>query len=304
MTSGQTSRPSTICCAPRETEIVYVMSLRRTIERRLSGYKTVAVWGAGGLARTAVRYWLPVEKMLAVVDSHEAAQGRSVGPFVSRSPDNFDFSAVDAVIVCASAFLEVENAVRARGFAGPVHFVYELFLDGDGEQPIGDLDALCIDIAATKNDNWFRFILMKPQILVNMTFRFGNWCARRPLLAPIYWLMFFVHQCACLLTSIQLPLGTPIGPGLVFAHYGAIVFTQRARIGAFFTIYHGCTVGTNDSGQGPVIGDFVYQYAGSHVLGECLIGNRSRIGANAVVLDQQCEAGSTLVGIPARVVQR
>ena len=34
------------------------------------------------------------------------------------------------------------------------------------------------------------------------------------------------------------------GPGLVFAHPGTIVLTGRASVGAFFTIYHCCAVGT------------------------------------------------------------
>ena len=102
--------------------------------------------------------------------------------------------------------------------------------------------------------------------------------------------------------SIQLPLKTIIGPGLIFAHFGTIVFTERAKIGAFFTIYHGCTVGTNDSGEGPIIGDFVAQYAGSHILGRCNIGSMSRIGANAVVLDLECPVKTSLVGVPARAI--
>ena len=106
-----------------------------------------------------------------------------------------------------------------------------------------------------------------------------------------------------ILFSIQLPLGTAIGPGLAFAHFGTIVFTRKARIGNFFTIYHGCTIGTNDTGEGPEIGDFVCQYSGSHILGRCKIGNQSRIAANAVVLDFECGPNCTVAGIPARVVR-
>ena len=89
---------------------------------------------------------------------------------------------------------------------------------------------------------------------------------------------------------------------MVFAHFGTIVFTARTEIGAFFTIYHGCTVGTDDTGKAPKIGNYVTQFAGSHVLGDCLIGSFARIGANAVVLGIQEPLGEcSFVGIPAKV---
>lgn len=279
------------------------MSIRHRIKNHLANYRSVVIWGAGGLGRTALRYWLPLEKVAMVVDSNPAAAGRSLGGFFVRAPDGIDFTSIDSVVICTSAYLKVIPDLLARGFKGPVFYVYDLFLPC-GEEPLTELQALAIDLAAAKNDNWLLFLLMKPQILVNFTFRVGNWSSLGGWRLPLYWLMFVLHQLTCLLTSIQLPLGTSIGPGLVFAHYGTIVFTRRARIGAFFTIYHGCTVGTNDSGEGPVIGSFVSQYAGSHVLGRCQIGDRSRIGANAVVLDYSCNAESTLVGIPARVIDR
>ena len=278
------------------------MSIPNRIQQRLSGYRRLAVWGAGGLGRIAMRYWLPGEKVVLAVDSN-AATGQMLGGQAVCLPDAADFSAIDAVIVCTAARLEVMRELRARGFAGPAFYVYELFLPADGSK-LGELQALAVDIAVTKSDPWPLFLLLKPQILVNITFRIGNWASRGGWRLPLYWLFFLLHHFVCLLLSIQLPLGTSIGPGLLFAHYGTIVFTRRARIGSFFTIYHGCTIGTNDSGQGPVVGDYVFQYAGSHVLGRCRIGDRSRIGANAVAVDIECGPESTVVGVPARIAGR
>lgn len=274
------------------------MAIRRRVRARLGAHLRLAIWGAGGLGRNALRYWLPVEKVRFAVDANAALAGQRIGGVEVVSPEAADFSAIDAVVICTSANLKALAALRARGYAGPAYYVYELFLPEGGAE-LSELQKLAIDIAVTKNDPWLRFLFLKPQVMVNVTFRLGNWAARRPLLLPLYLLLFILHQFYCLITSIQLPLGTPIGPGLLFAHYGTIVFTRRARIGAFFTVYHGCTVGTNDSGEGPEIGDFVYQYAGSHVLGRCRIGDRCRIGANAVALDLTAPPNSTLVGIPA-----
>ena len=278
------------------------MSIPKRIQQRLSSYRRLAVWGAGGLGRIAMRYWLPGEKVVLAVDSNPAV-GQTLGNCTVCRPDEADFTGIDAVVICSGAHLAVLRDLRARGFSGPAVYIYELFLPADGSG-LSELQALAVDIAVTKNDPWPLFLLLKPQILVNITFRLGNWASQGGWRLPLYWLFFLLHHGVCLLLSIQLPLGTPIGPGLLFAHYGTIVFTKRARIGAFFTIYHGCTVGTNDSGQGPVIGNYVSQYAGSHVLGRCRIGDRSRIGANAVALNLECAAESTVVGIPARIVER
>jgi serine O-acetyltransferase len=43
--------------------------------------------------------------------------------------------------------------------------------------------------------------------------------------------------------------------------------------------------------------------AGAAVLGPVVVGDRARIGANAVVLDD-VPAGASAVGVPARVVAR
>jgi serine acetyltransferase len=278
------------------------MSIRSRIQLNLRPYPTIAIWGAGGLGRTALRYWLPINKIKFVIDAN-AWSGQKLGEYAVNSPDAVDISRVDAVVICAGAHVAVRRDLLARGYKGAIVYVYELFLPSD-DSHLSELQALAIDIAITKNDPWPLFLGLKPQIFVNFTFRIGNWSSIGWWKRPIHWLFFLLHHCACLLLSIQLPLGTAIGPGLLFAHYGTIVFTRRATIGSFFTIYHGCTVGTNDSGQAPIIGDFVSQYAGSHVLGRCRIGDRSRIGANAVATNLECGAESTVVGIPAHIVQR
>ncbi len=270
---------------------------------RLSSYQRIAVWGAGGLGRTALLHWLPREKVVIVTDGNSNVIGREL-PSGHRvvTPDALDAATYDAVVICTSVHLEVRDELRRRGSKLPVHYIYELFIPASGVT--NELQALTIDIAATKTQVWPLYLMTRPQVMVNITFRLTNWLALRWQLAPLYWIMWFLHHVACLLTSIQLPPGTSVGPGLIFAHYGTIVFTKRAKIGAFFTIYHGCTVGTNDSGEGPVIGDFVSQYAGSHVLGRCRIADHTRIGANAVLLNLETRPSSTVVGIPARITKR
>jgi len=52
-----------------------------------------------------------------------------------------------------------------------------------------------------------------------------------------------------------------------------------------------------------VVGDHVDLGAGAKILGPLTIESGSRVGANAVVT-KNVEKGTTVVGIPAKVVQR
>jgi serine O-acetyltransferase len=94
--------------------------------------------------------------------------------------------------------------------------------------------------------------------------------------------------------------GTPIGPGLFISH-GQGTILSAERIGANLQVHQGVTVGWDYKGdRRPIIGDDVFIGAGAKVLGAITIGDRARIGANAVVV---CDVppGATAVGIPATI---
>jgi serine O-acetyltransferase len=68
-------------------------------------------------------------------------------------------------------------------------------------------------------------------------------------------------------------------------------------------LYHGVTLGGKSRGRGkrhPTLCDGVVIGAGAQVLGDIVIGERTVVGANAVVV-KSAPADSVLVGIPARV---
>ena len=278
------------------------MKIKTQVQTRLASFDRIVMWGAGGLGQNAWSQWLPQRRIEVVVDTFVSPGSTFLGNLVVKAPDDVDWTQVDSVVICVSAHTEVRKQLSDLGFNGISFYIYELFL------PIGgvfsEFDKLRADIAATKHLPWVPFLFEKPQILVNISFRVASYFAQHSKWNPLYWISYAVHHTLCALLHIQLPLGTSVGPGLVFAHFGTIVFTKRATIGSFFTIYHCCTVGTNDSGQGPTIGDFVTQYAGSHILGRTHLQDGCRVGANAVVLDTLANAESTLVGIPARVIEK
>lgn len=279
------------------------MSLRRRIAARLAGSRRIVVWGASGLGRAAIMRWLPTEKIVGVIDINSSRHGERIAGIAVAGPAALATLSADCIVICTSMYSEVMLQLNDLKFAGQKFYIYETMLPADGES-IGHWERLCIDIAATRNTDWLRFVLLKPQIAVNVTFRLANLCAGSWVFWPFYALFFVLHSMMCVIFSIQLPIKAQIGPGLVFAHFGTIVFTARASMGAFCTIYQGVTLGSNDSGEGPVLGSFVTVYAGAKVLGRSIVGDHSRIGANAVVLDLRSGAHASIVGVPARVVAR
>ena len=95
--------------------------------------------------------------------------------------------------------------------------------------------------------------------------------------------------------------GTEIGPGLFVSH-GQCTILSAERIGANCQVHQGVTVGWDYRGdRRPIIGDDVFIGAGAKILGAITIGDKARIGANAVVVTD-VPAGATAVGIPARVL--
>jgi serine O-acetyltransferase len=108
------------------------------------------------------------------------------------------------------------------------------------------------------------------------------------------------------LTGIEIHPGARIGRRLVIDHGMAVVIGETAEIGDDVYIYHQVTLGGTSLQRGkrhPTIGNHVIIGAGAKVLGAISIGDNARIGANAVVRES-VPPGTTVVGIPARPVER
>ncbi len=81
---------------------------------------------------------------------------------------------------------------------------------------------------------------------------------------------------------------------------------ETAEIGNNVTLYQGVTLGGTSmkrEKRHPTIGDDVVIGAGARILGPVEIGDRVRIGANAVVTED-VPSDSVVVGVPGRIVSR
>jgi serine O-acetyltransferase len=107
-------------------------------------------------------------------------------------------------------------------------------------------------------------------------------------------------------TGVDIHPGAKIGRRLFIDHAAAVVIGETAEIGDDCILYQGCTLGGTGKDTGkrhPTLLDHVMISAGAKVLGPITIGEYSRIGAGAVVLDD-VPSYSTVVGVPGRVVRR
>ncbi len=116
----------------------------------------------------------------------------------------------------------------------------------------------------------------------------------------------FVSHIGRFLTGIEIHPGAKLGRRFVIDHGMGVVIGETAEVGDDVYIYHQVTLGGTSSQAGkrhPTIGNNVIIGAGAKILGAILIGDNARVGANAVVV-APIPAGTTVVGIPARPVDR
>ncbi len=128
--------------------------------------------------------------------------------------------------------------------------------------------------------------------------------AHRLYRARLFWLARLVNHIARFFTAIDIHPGATIGRNF-FIDHGFTVIGETAQIGDDVTNYQCVTLGGTDPANGiagkrhPTIGDGAIIGSGSQVLGPITVGERARIGANAVVT-KDVPPGAVMVGIPAR----
>ena len=122
--------------------------------------------------------------------------------------------------------------------------------------------------------------------------------------ANFRWLARWLAHWGRFLTGIEIHPGATIGRRVFIDHGMGVVIGETAEVGDDTTLYHGVTLGGTSWNKGkrhPTLGRGVVIGAGAKILGPIQVGDGAKIGSNAVVV-RNVPAGSTAVGIPARVV--
>lgn len=121
-----------------------------------------------------------------------------------------------------------------------------------------------------------------------------------------YFLARLISQRAARKTGIEIHPGAKIGKGLFIDHGSGVIIGETTVIGDNVTLYQGVTLGGTGKETGkrhPTLEDNVMVSAGAKLLGSFTVGENSKIGAGAVVLEE-VPPNCTVVGIPGRVVKR
>lgn len=84
------------------------------------------------------------------------------------------------------------------------------------------------------------------------------------------------------------------GPGLSLPHWGTIVVNPKCRVGARCRMHPGVCLGWHD-GKVPRLGDDCYLGPGAKLYGGVVLGNKTKVGPNAVVGRSYPEGGAVLV---------
>ena len=108
------------------------------------------------------------------------------------------------------------------------------------------------------------------------------------------------HRLAMTLSQVDIGDPVVVAPGLYLFH-GQVVIDGLTRVGPGALIGPFVTIGLREGDlHGPDVGAEVSIGTGAKVLGRIHIGDRARIGANAVVITD-VPAGAVAVGVPATV---
>jgi serine O-acetyltransferase len=150
--------------------------------------------------------------------------------------------------------------------------------------------------------SWLEVLLCYPGLHAVWAHRIDHWLWEHHLRL----LARFLSNVSRTITGIEIHPGAQIGSRLFIDHGMGVVIGETAVVGDDVTMFHGSTLGGTGKEKGkrhPTIGNGVLIGAGAKILGNITIGINSRVGANSVVLHDVPE-GSTVVGIPARLLQR
>ena len=145
-------------------------------------------------------------------------------------------------------------------------------------------------------------VFLYPSFKVMLHYRIAH---KLYLKGHFFWARW-VSQRGVRRTGIEIHPGARIGKGFFIDHGNGVIIGETTVIGDNVTLYQGVTLGGTGKEHGkrhPTIGSNVMISAGAKVLGSFTIGDNSKIGAGSVVLSE-VPPGSTVVGVPGRVVKR
>jgi serine O-acetyltransferase len=163
-----------------------------------------------------------------------------------------------------------------------------------------DIEAVFDNDPAARS--WFEVVFTYSGLHAVWYHRIAHWFFKHGLLT----IARILSQTSRFFTGIEIHPGAVIGNRLFIDHGMGVVIGETCEIGDDVILYQGVTLGGTGKEKGkrhPTIGNNVVISSGAKILGSFRVGDHSRIGANAVVLEEVPE-NTTVVGPKGRVVKR
>lgn len=145
-------------------------------------------------------------------------------------------------------------------------------------------------------------LICYPGIWAVIWHRPAHWLYNHNMKLMARWLSQIVRHR----TGVEIHPGAKIGRRCFIDHGMAIIIGETTEIGDDCTIYQGVTLGGTGKDAGkrhPTLGNNVMVASGAKVLGPFTVGDNSKIGAGAVVIEE-VPPNCTVVGVPGRIVKR
>jgi serine O-acetyltransferase len=142
----------------------------------------------------------------------------------------------------------------------------------------------------------FMRVLFSDGTLANLLFRAQTFFSE----IKIFPLALFFHILNKYINGCVIGLGARFESGFVLIHPIGVVINSSVRGGNNVWLESAVVIGDNN-GRSPVLGNDIFVGSGAKIIGGLSIGDRVRIGANAVVLINLPD-DCTAVGVPARIL--
>ncbi len=125
--------------------------------------------------------------------------------------------------------------------------------------------------------------------------------------AGLPWLPRLLSTLAHFLTGVEIHPAARIGRRFFIDHGTGVVIGETAVIGDDCVMFHNVTLGGTGKHEGrrhPTLEDDVFVGTGATLLGPIHVGRGAKIGAGAFIHMRDVPAGTTVVGVPARIVKQ
>jgi serine O-acetyltransferase len=135
------------------------------------------------------------------------------------------------------------------------------------------------------------FNYLHPDHYAMFLYLLSNTVSHRDSTNPLAFRLFYLNK---VMHGLDAYHETELPEVFQFMHPLGTILGQ-AKYGNYFCVYQGCSVGCDEDGVFPEIGEHVVLYAGASVIGHSKIGNNVVIGANSMVLNRDIPANKVIL---------